>query len=145
MSSFDPNLTIGAVEVGVLISYVLFGVTTTQAYIYYGRFPEDSWRLKLLARLATVAFVWFCELAHAICIGHSIYVITVSDYGHPERLVRILESSMVAVFFSAAIAASESLFTGDRAQYKDSSPSGYTDSQSCCTSLASRGRCPSRD
>ncbi|KAJ6536438.1 hypothetical protein DFH09DRAFT_1091398 [Mycena vulgaris] len=53
MSSFYPNLTIGAMKVGMLVSYVLFGVTTTQAYIYYGRFPEDSWRLKLLARLAS--------------------------------------------------------------------------------------------
>ncbi|KAJ7801635.1 hypothetical protein B0H14DRAFT_2615079 [Mycena olivaceomarginata] len=41
-------------EIGVLLSYVLFGVTTTQAYLYYTRFPEDSRKLKAL-----VVFVWY--------------------------------------------------------------------------------------
>ncbi|KAJ6606144.1 hypothetical protein DFH09DRAFT_2960 [Mycena vulgaris] len=98
--SFDPTLTIGALEVGVLLSYVLFGVTTTQTYIYYGRFPEDSRALKSL-----VAFVWCCELAHVVCIGHTIHVMTVDDLGHPERLVRMPQPFMVAVMFSALIAA----------------------------------------
>lgn len=38
----------GALQIGVLVSYVLFGVTTTQAYIYYDRFPDDSPKLKAL-------------------------------------------------------------------------------------------------
>jgi hypothetical protein len=40
----------GAVEIGVLVSYVLFGVTITQTYIYYSRFPDDSRKLKALVR-----------------------------------------------------------------------------------------------
>jgi hypothetical protein len=36
----------GVFQIGVLISYVLFGVTTTQAYIYYSRFPDDSPKIK---------------------------------------------------------------------------------------------------
>ncbi|KAJ6606145.1 hypothetical protein DFH09DRAFT_3018 [Mycena vulgaris] len=98
--SFDPTLTIGALEVGVLLSYVLFGVTTTQTYIYYGRFPEDSRALKSL-----VAFVWCCELVHVVCIGHTIHVMTADDFGHPERFVRMPQTFMVAVLFSALIAA----------------------------------------
>jgi hypothetical protein len=43
----------GAYELGVLISYILLGVTTTQAYVYYSRFPNDSRKLKYL-----VAFMW---------------------------------------------------------------------------------------
>ncbi|KAF8205602.1 hypothetical protein K438DRAFT_1756968 [Mycena galopus ATCC 62051] len=60
-STFNPNPTIGqdsfstfyhlhrAYQIGVLVSYLLFGITTTQAYMYYSRFPEDSTlRLKSL-------------------------------------------------------------------------------------------------
>ncbi|KAJ7839532.1 hypothetical protein B0H14DRAFT_2786832 [Mycena olivaceomarginata] len=47
-TSFNPHPTIGACEIGVLISYALFGVTTVQTYIYYGRFPNDDSKLKAL-------------------------------------------------------------------------------------------------
>ncbi|KAJ7867161.1 hypothetical protein B0H13DRAFT_1897682 [Mycena leptocephala] len=79
--SFDVNTTIGAFQIGVLIAYALFGVTTTQTYIYYSRFPDDSSKLKAL-----VAFVWVCEMAHVLCLGHTLYVYTISDYAHPERM-----------------------------------------------------------
>jgi hypothetical protein len=38
----------GAYQIGVLVSYMLFGVTTAQTYIYYGRFPDDSPKFKAL-------------------------------------------------------------------------------------------------
>ncbi|KAJ6585922.1 hypothetical protein B0H19DRAFT_982021 [Mycena capillaripes] len=99
MASFE---TLGAYEIGVLISYVLFGVTTAQTYIYYRRFPDDSRKFKAL-----VAFVWLCELAHALCIGHALYIYTISDYVHPERLDRALPKSLpAAILFSGIIAAS---------------------------------------
>jgi hypothetical protein len=44
------RLFAGASEIGVLFSYVLFGVMTTQTYIYYSRFPDDSRKLKALVR-----------------------------------------------------------------------------------------------
>ncbi|KAJ7020177.1 hypothetical protein C8F04DRAFT_1275456 [Mycena alexandri] len=81
MDSFNPNPTIGALLIGVLLSYLLLGVMTTQTYIYYGRFPNDPRKLK-----AMVAVVWVCEFAHALCIGHTLYTYTILDYGHPERL-----------------------------------------------------------
>ncbi|KAJ7441619.1 hypothetical protein B0H11DRAFT_2095734 [Mycena galericulata] len=103
MSSIEPDLTIasstGSLQIKVLISYVLFGVTTTQAYIYYGNFPGDLLRLKLLA-------TQFCELAHVVCIGHTLYVMTISDYGQPERLVHPPQTLPMAVIFSCAISAS---------------------------------------
>ncbi|KAJ6564016.1 hypothetical protein B0H19DRAFT_1258531 [Mycena capillaripes] len=92
--TFNSQSTIGAYQIGVLISYMLFGVTTAQAYIYYSRFPNDSRKLKAL-----VAVVWFEELGHAICIGHTLNAFTILDYGHPERLLRpapkSLETSML--------------------------------------------------
>ncbi|KAJ6572204.1 hypothetical protein B0H19DRAFT_1373065 [Mycena capillaripes] len=98
--SLDVNTTIGALQIGVLVSYVLLGVITTQTYIYYSRFPEDSGKLRAL-----VGFVWVCELAHALCIGHTHYVYTISNYTHPERLSGAVPKSLgVAVLLSGVIA-----------------------------------------
>ncbi|KAJ7306808.1 hypothetical protein DFH08DRAFT_824537 [Mycena albidolilacea] len=92
--SFDPDSTIGAYQIGVLISYVLFG-------IYYGRFPNDSPQLKAL-----VAFVWICEVGHTTCLGHSLYIYTISDYTRPERLPgAALKSFETSVLFSGIIGA----------------------------------------
>ncbi|KAF8194381.1 hypothetical protein K438DRAFT_1968996 [Mycena galopus ATCC 62051] len=77
-ASFNPDNTLGAYEINVLISYVLLGVTTTQVYIYYRRFREDSVKVKAL-----VAFVYICEVAHAICLAHALYIVTISDYDLP--------------------------------------------------------------
>ncbi|KAF7345478.1 hypothetical protein MVEN_01566100 [Mycena venus] len=101
LSVLPPSLTTisaGALLIGVLVSYVLFGVTTTQAYLYSGRFPNDSGKMKTL-----VAFVWFCELAHVVCIGHTLYVVMVSDFGHPERLGNIPISLDTSTLFNALV------------------------------------------
>ncbi|KAJ7727775.1 hypothetical protein B0H16DRAFT_1428921 [Mycena metata] len=97
--SFDPTSTIGALQIGVLVSVLLFGITTSQAYFYYSRFPDDSVKLKALVML-----IWCCELGHAICIGHGLYTYTISDYGQPERLFGPMPKSIVlAVFFTGVI------------------------------------------
>ncbi|KAF7377840.1 hypothetical protein MSAN_00207500 [Mycena sanguinolenta] len=102
MDNVVLNSTLGAVEIGILVSYMLFGVTTTQTYIYYHRFPDDSSKLKAL-----VVFIWLCECAHAICIGHGLYIITIIDYGHPERLASSLPKSfLVGGFLSNIISTS---------------------------------------
>ncbi|KAK7031719.1 hypothetical protein R3P38DRAFT_3187434 [Favolaschia claudopus] len=91
--------TFGALLIGVLVSYVLFGVVCTQAYIYNTRFPNDSGSMKAL-----VAFVWACELAHCICIGHALYILMVSDFGHPERLATVPISLGASCLFNAVVA-----------------------------------------
>lgn len=107
MASFDT--TLGAYEIGVLVSYALFGVTTLQAYVYYSRFPQDPLRIKLF-----IAFIWCCEVAHAICIGHTLYQMTVSDYGHPERLFLIPRSLAASVLFSGIVGAGVQAFFASR-------------------------------
>ncbi|KAJ7720192.1 hypothetical protein B0H16DRAFT_1474540 [Mycena metata] len=110
MSSFNPNTTLGALQIGVLISYVLFGVMTSQTYIYYHRFPDDPPRLKVL-----VAFVWYtalatklvCEVIHTVCVGYTLYDYAISDYTHPERLAGAAPKSFdVAILLSAVIGVS---------------------------------------
>ncbi|KAJ7125279.1 hypothetical protein C8R44DRAFT_875096 [Mycena epipterygia] len=95
---FDPNLTLGALEIGVLISYALFGFATLQAYIYFDRFTEDPRPLRCL-----VAFVWCCDLAHAICVGYALYIFTISYYGQPEGLVRAPDSLTAGIIFSGLV------------------------------------------
>ncbi|KAJ7867149.1 hypothetical protein B0H13DRAFT_2352030 [Mycena leptocephala] len=65
------------------------------------RFPDDSRKLKAL-----VAFVWICEVGHALCIGHSLYVYTISDYAHPEHVLGPTPKSLETTgIFSGVIAA----------------------------------------
>ncbi|KAJ6461001.1 hypothetical protein C8R45DRAFT_537114 [Mycena sanguinolenta] len=92
------NTTLGALEIGVLVSYMLFGVTTTQTYIYYHRCSYDSTKLKAL-----VAFIWVCESGHVICIGHALYVYTILNYGQPERLAYALPKTILISLFLTAI------------------------------------------
>ncbi|KAJ7857319.1 hypothetical protein B0H14DRAFT_2751630 [Mycena olivaceomarginata] len=66
MDSFNSQIvanTIGAgtldpssvpTKLGVLISYALFGMTTTQTYIYHSRFADDSRKLRGL-----VVLLWY--------------------------------------------------------------------------------------
>lgn len=44
----SPNLgnTLGAIEIGILVSVFLFGFYTVQAIIYYANFPDDPKILK---------------------------------------------------------------------------------------------------
>ncbi|KAF7342358.1 hypothetical protein MVEN_01824400 [Mycena venus] len=97
---FNPDSTLGAFQIGVLVSYALFGVTTTQMYIYYSRFPDDSRKLKAL-----VAFVWVCEVGHTFCVGHLLYTITILDYGHPERVFGTISQSLSVASLLAGIIA----------------------------------------
>lgn len=46
--------TLGAVELGIVLSSILYGVTTMQAYIYTQTGKKDRFSLRLL-----VAWVWY--------------------------------------------------------------------------------------
>ncbi|KAJ7735588.1 hypothetical protein B0H14DRAFT_2994781 [Mycena olivaceomarginata] len=100
VETFNPHLTIGASEIAALVDYMLFGVTTIQAYIYYGRFPEDSSKLKAL-----VAFIWTVLLSQVICIGHGLYTFTISDFGQPLKIVGPVPKSLSAAVFTGGLIA----------------------------------------
>ncbi|KAF7346760.1 hypothetical protein MSAN_01814500 [Mycena sanguinolenta] len=100
-ASFDPNPTLGAVQIGVLVAYVLFGVATTQAYIYFSRFPDDSRRVK-----AFIVLVWSLDIAHSLCFGHVLYTFTILDFAQPQRLgAQPPKSLSVSTLFSGLTAA----------------------------------------
>ncbi|KAJ7027971.1 hypothetical protein C8F04DRAFT_1291942 [Mycena alexandri] len=87
--SVDLSTTLGADEIGVLFSYFLFGVATSQAYVYYSRFPNDSVKLKTL-----VAIVWLAELGRIVCVGSGLFTYTIFNYGHLETVVGPLPKSL---------------------------------------------------
>jgi hypothetical protein len=91
------NDTLGALEIGVLISLFLFGIVTVQTSVYYDRFPKDPWHVKFL-----VAFVWVLELGHSLLISYLIYSTTITWYGQPQKLVKF-ESLNATVIFGAII------------------------------------------
>ncbi|KAJ7784653.1 hypothetical protein B0H16DRAFT_1493301 [Mycena metata] len=97
--SLDP--TIGVYEIGVLISFALLGVATTQTYIYYTRFPDDSVKLKTL--LLTILFrsQWYGEstFRRIICSY------TITAHLHPDILIRAPTSLGGAVFVAGIITA----------------------------------------
>ncbi|KAJ6469352.1 hypothetical protein C8R45DRAFT_1016757 [Mycena sanguinolenta] len=108
--AFDADATIGAFQIGVLVSYMLFGVTTMQAYIYFGRFPNDNPKFKAL-----VAFVWICEVGHAVCIGHTLYIFTVKDFAQPLLLFGPVPKSFeTSVLLSGAVGTCVQGFFGFR-------------------------------
>ncbi|KAJ7223297.1 hypothetical protein GGX14DRAFT_694365, partial [Mycena pura] len=111
MDTFDPNLTLGAYQIGAMASFMLFGMTITQVYIYFTRFHDDRPKLK-----AFVAFVFLCEVGHALSIGDSLYRFTITDYGKDENpfLLRAPKTLLIAVLFSGIIGPSVQSFFSHR-------------------------------
>ncbi|KAJ7257501.1 hypothetical protein B0H12DRAFT_1070418 [Mycena haematopus] len=79
----NMDATIGAVEIGTLLSGVLFGLITAQTYVYFKSFPHDARFIKGL-----VLGLWIVELAHTACIFNALYIYTVKEYGDPTSLIK---------------------------------------------------------
>ncbi|KAJ4466290.1 hypothetical protein J3R30DRAFT_3390625 [Lentinula aciculospora] len=99
MPDFPVAQTLGVLELGILISGVLFGVFTTQVYIYYKNFPAET----LWIKAGLVGGMWLLELGHTICIFHAVYFYTVMTYGNPSAILQIPVSIGVGVAFHAIV------------------------------------------
>ncbi|TFK72780.1 hypothetical protein BDN72DRAFT_835648 [Pluteus cervinus] len=73
---FDLQFSLGALEIGTIVSGVLFGITTSQAYVYCQKYPTDSIRLRTL-----VPVIWFLELFHAITTFEGFYEVSILNVG----------------------------------------------------------------
>ncbi|KAF8803161.1 hypothetical protein BYT27DRAFT_7145453 [Phlegmacium glaucopus] len=83
LAHVDLHATIGALQIGSIISVFLFGIITLQAHMYYTSFQEDRWSFKAL-----VAVVWIMEVLHTAGVNYIIYNSTITLYGEPQELVR---------------------------------------------------------
>ncbi|KAK7468333.1 hypothetical protein VKT23_002847 [Stygiomarasmius scandens] len=99
LPSFQPDLTIGPLEIGVLVATCLFGVTCTQTYMYFNSFRQDQWNMKLV-----VWIVWLLDLGHTVSVCHFIYTLTITDYGQGAASLVVPPVSIdIALLLSALI------------------------------------------
>jgi len=105
----DMDGTIGAIEIGTLLSGVLFGLITAQTYVYFKSFPNDARFTKVL-----VLGLWMVELAHTACIFDALYIYTVKSYGDPTSLIKFPITMDVTIFLHAATVFIVQLFFAHR-------------------------------
>ncbi|KAJ7494005.1 hypothetical protein FB451DRAFT_1215834 [Mycena latifolia] len=79
---FDLATTIGALEISVLVALFLAGILVVQVWLYFQKSSRDHWGLKVL-----VGVTWVLDVGHTIALCHTLYTITVTQYGQPEKLI----------------------------------------------------------
>ncbi|KAJ7088053.1 hypothetical protein B0H15DRAFT_949867 [Mycena belliarum] len=92
------NYTIGALEIGAFTSIYLFGLVTSQVYIYFRKCAKDPWGLKLL-----VALVWSLDIGHTVAIASTTYTSTIAEFGRPDLLDVLPRSLDVAIALTGMI------------------------------------------
>lgn len=95
-TTFDP--TVGAVEIGVMISIFLFGLVSVQTFGYYKKFSNDPWQLRTF-----VGVIWTLELTHCALSAHSVYWVTVTNFGRTAVLNEIPPALGASVALSGII------------------------------------------
>ncbi|TDL15202.1 hypothetical protein BD410DRAFT_845408 [Rickenella mellea] len=103
LSALDLNL--GALEIGVLISSVLFGVTSVQVYMYWHQRFNDR-----LAIQALVAAIWIFETVHTVFLWIYLYRLTVTFYGVPAVFAESSWELNMSGFFDGIINCSVQAF-----------------------------------
>ncbi|EIN08905.1 hypothetical protein PUNSTDRAFT_52369 [Punctularia strigosozonata HHB-11173 SS5] len=93
------DLSLGVLQIGALISTLLYGVMNMQAYTYYTTDVQGCRRVRALATL-----VWFLETLHVVVSWIYLYSITVIHYGQPAYLTIIPWSLSSAVVIGGAVA-----------------------------------------
>ncbi|KIK56910.1 hypothetical protein GYMLUDRAFT_263495 [Collybiopsis luxurians FD-317 M1] len=90
------NSIIGTLEIANGLSTFFLGIITLQIYFFYRAFPEEKWQAKL-----AVAAVYAFELGHTISLSHTLYEMTIIDFGQPQRFVKLPDSIEVGLLFEA--------------------------------------------
>ncbi|KAI0356730.1 hypothetical protein OH77DRAFT_1423700 [Trametes cingulata] len=90
------DATMGPLLIGVILAAIMYGVSCSQMYYYFTRYPRDPWSIKLL-----VMAVWTTDSIHQALISHSVYWYLITEYGNPTALTLLSKSIIVEVFFNA--------------------------------------------
>jgi len=104
-------LTLGALEVGILLSSVLFGVVTVQAFLYTERNFKDPLWLRIV-----VGIVLLLETIQTIFTWVLLYSLTVTNYGKSDTIIETHQiwTLPVALICSSLIGAIVQNFFGYR-------------------------------
>ncbi|KAI0659168.1 hypothetical protein C8Q70DRAFT_155265 [Cubamyces menziesii] len=87
------NETLGAAFVGDILAACLYGLTTLQTLIYFGRSRKDPLLLKSL-----VILLWALDSLHLILVSHTVYSYTITNFGNVPALLKPTWSVIGQVF-----------------------------------------------
>jgi len=90
--------TLGANLIGVVLTAVLYGVTSVQMYMYFQDWSSDGRVMRWI-----MAFLWFLDTFHQIMVTHGLYTYAVTDYGNPQTLLVAVWSVLGITTLSAII------------------------------------------
>ncbi|KAF8159187.1 hypothetical protein B0H34DRAFT_393420 [Crassisporium funariophilum] len=93
-SHFALDNTFGAAFVGLVVAATLHGVSCVQAW-YYFTHQNDTWGIKGL-----VGAVMVFDTIHQALITHTVYTYTITNWGNPAELERLVWSMLVEVLFN---------------------------------------------
>ncbi|KAJ3931813.1 MAG: hypothetical protein NXY57DRAFT_1005833 [Lentinula lateritia] len=94
----DLDSTVGVLEIGNVVATYFFGIITLQTYFFFRAFPND----KPLVKTAVAAVFGF-ELGHTITSLHALYIVTVTDFGQPQLIVKLPDSINITLLFEGMI------------------------------------------
>ncbi|KAI0324065.1 hypothetical protein GY45DRAFT_1439311 [Cubamyces sp. BRFM 1775] len=77
------NDTLGAAFVGNILAACLYGLTTLQTSIYFGRCRKDSVAMKGL-----VVLLWALDTLHLFLVSHTVYSYTITNFGNIPALLK---------------------------------------------------------
>ncbi|KAF8586983.1 hypothetical protein K439DRAFT_1631103, partial [Ramaria rubella] len=76
------GVTLGALEVSILISTILYGVTILQTFLYTAKSFKDPRWLHIM-----VGLIWLLETGHTAFTWILLYSYTVTNYGNPGTII----------------------------------------------------------
>ncbi|KIJ64960.1 hypothetical protein HYDPIDRAFT_28302 [Hydnomerulius pinastri MD-312] len=91
-------LSLGPMEVGIVVASILLGCAIVQTFIYYQKFPNDNRGLRCL-----VGFEISLGITHLVCAVSSMWRATITEYGELGSLILLPNPSFAAVILSAPI------------------------------------------
>ncbi|KAJ3914769.1 hypothetical protein F5877DRAFT_82461 [Lentinula edodes] len=94
----DLDSTVGVLEIGNVVATYFFGIITLQTYFFFRAFPND----KPLVKTAVAAVFGF-ELGHTVTSLHALYIVTVTDFGQPQLIVKLPDSINITLLFEGMI------------------------------------------
>jgi hypothetical protein len=98
LTTLDRNRILGSLEIGVLVSLLLLGIATSQAYYYYSRFPTDGRTTKWL-----VGLVMLLEYGHVVAVCYALYGYTVTGFDDPSTLLDLPPSAAVSIVLAFTV------------------------------------------
>ncbi|KAJ3734573.1 hypothetical protein DFJ43DRAFT_1137413 [Lentinula guzmanii] len=97
------NTTFGMLFDAVVIGAALYGAGCVQGYMYYRKQQGDPWYLKSL-----VGFILICDTLQVGIL--TVYQYVILNFAHEEILAVMLDTLIIEIFFSDAIALAVQMF-----------------------------------